>query len=951
MSKKDSRQLVGLCEFGYLDLEGKGQVVGGKWANQTVQPNSSKLIPAQFSNVPSSDSDGYISPKLSSVAEHGSAILPFANPNIGAPQCTFAYGGIMPGASHPYFQLLSAPTQYTYITGEDSSKWIASERGGIIGTSTPEIEDTSLPSFLNNSSLTPIIPVNSITDGYNTSDAPILPTYNIWMLLNGMNDKSVQYQQNLGRTNFSSEHVALRQEPAKDSMYLVLASYNNQKCVIERLYPLSQDTMYSAGCKLYNPKTDNKDTPASVIGLQPTNNCGFQLSFDVSSTSNAGSEIVVVWGDYNGLAAQGLSNAYSSSVSNSAGNIKRGNISLYRLTIQSGEMILEYVHPASQKWSTPIKLKGKFQNENFKVYVHYAGPIMLIGFSEDPSEWNVISPVEDAQDNREYFHVISAEACINVSVTNMVAKFQYAPIAFNNFNPEQVARSEDAKSNIKCTMSVQSQASIDQMKEYFKTSKMYNLTHEEQQKFDGGTTYYPDWRVNFNTDSIVINTGAFDSKNKIVDAQIKFDTTVEGPMFFSVYNTPDESKDDDSIIKKIDVGDATEYLISWKIKNSLACKNKSFLESEATIVLKNLALTEQGRSLLTLLEENILAVKLGGGFKAKPEIFFEGIVERCETEYSKDGSTTTVTCKDLASGILSQIVFPQQYSFESNRYLKVIETCLMISGLYNWYDAPVVTGDTKWEQVLNIRLGTLVTGLDKNPLRGNPLINLQQVINRILELMIHLETIPVLYWNPKKERIVLEKRSKKAICDDLLFLGKIEENVTEIPKNIHGVLTENYTITTYNKGLHTGISLFSINYLGQPLPYKKTYTSENPQSSSEAPSSEKAGWVGFRKIYAEDVTETFIKQYPELKQYGDDFSKSFLMIPYQSITFDVYVSKPLHHYGKFKITTFMSNSNATTESTDAYFYSTVDYDFSKEQNTIKAKIAGENAPSAIYRGF
>ena len=91
--------------------------------------------------------------------------LPPVNSQIGAPRCTFAYGGIEPGAAHPQYNLLKGPTeQYAPNFLGIGLKII--EQTPIV----PQNPDISIPSM-------PFSTNNPF--GANK----VLTTYNVWALV------------------------------------------------------------------------------------------------------------------------------------------------------------------------------------------------------------------------------------------------------------------------------------------------------------------------------------------------------------------------------------------------------------------------------------------------------------------------------------------------------------------------------------------------------------------------------------------------------------------------------------------------------------------------------------------------------------------------------------------------------------------------------------------------
>ena len=95
------------------------------------------------------------------------------------------------------------------------------------------------------------------------------------------------------------------------------------------------------------------------------------------------------------------------------------------------------MHPIKKEY-IPIHLKGpSLSDGEINVYVHFVGPIMLVGFNEDPLDWNVFSAVQDDNQSEQYLYpYIDVDASIALLINNMTTHFQYSPLAFNNFNKD-----------------------------------------------------------------------------------------------------------------------------------------------------------------------------------------------------------------------------------------------------------------------------------------------------------------------------------------------------------------------------------------------------------------------------------------------------------------------------------------------------------------------------------
>ena len=90
-----------------------------------------------------------------------------------------------------------------------------------------------------------------------------------------------------------------------------------------------------------------------------------------------------------------------------------------------------------------------------------------------------------------------------------------------------------------------------------------------------------------------------------------------------------------------------------------------------------------------------------------------------------------------------------------------------------------------------------------------------------------------------------------------------------------------------------------------------------------------------------------------LKNFGERL-KEFMLLPYQRIAFQCYVTRPLKHAGQFQIKTFLTPSGLSSDDEDnnvttgSYLYSEVTYSFTKSNNYILAEVKGEQLPPLAY---
>lgn len=967
---------------------------GGAHAKGWVQDGETRTISRNFMTSirnpgePSVANNMLISQRLVSIPNCAGGVVPVVNTTIGAPMCTFAEGGIGADEQSPYYDLVKGPAASdimydtkAYAPSFDGEATVSAavggdfdeievEASGILGMPCPTMPRAYMDVF------------NELAQ---TSRPTLQKTYNIWRRVSPAAIEGVKLIKNQGPVG-----DAYTQLPGDGDMCLEVQG----NCTLKRLFPMSRDMLYENATVVY-PADRLFKVSSRPVRMRGGANCGFQLHFwhgrprtNVITQNNDTFDgtIVIEWGDEDAADSEDLL-----------------TVSRFRLTLTvNQEPRLEYLHPRTRKFeffsiAGPV-FAPEQQESSYSIYVHYAGPVMLLGFEPNPLTWNCFNPPlsdEKSDDENSIFPpYVSENATIQVTFRYISAKFKYGPIAFNNYHPEnlQVDGLDDdtedlgfVRANFTAPVAKADSIEPTALNEYFVSHRLLDsLSQDEVEALESAPTFYGDWRRDTAYGAELMYTGELTrpaepaagetEQPATCSGRVMFNTTCEGPLFFHVRPPTGAPMPPDPLVKQFSKwGDLTSYLHSWSVDYTLENSNASRLSGSARVTLKNLAATQFGRKVLAFLEENMPTITLGGGF-GSPETFFQGFVVSQQTTRGADGTSTTVLeCRDILSVMLEYLVFPQTYYFDGVRYNDIIRTCIEVVGLDDWYQEQLEiyqgTGDEEEDAVqfanfrraVEIRLATRIShaALSTPVINADPTMNIGQVVDAILDLMLAFNVIPVFYWDHTDGVIRLSWRYDPSFADGLQFVGAPnEENVTFLPNNSaefqHGVLTGDYQERTYNDFLYSDFFIMGFTQYGEPYAAlepedrnsdaysQATIDAINRSFLDNEPLPENLGYIGFPKWYVETQKQMVLLTKDAIRRRARSVY-DVRRKTYQTISFQCHVTKPLHHMGRFYLQTFVGQGTALN--TDMYFYKGVSYSFDKEQNMMTAAIEGETFPA------
>jgi hypothetical protein len=959
----DPRQLKTKVTLSILNAPESG-FFSGEYTSSTATKSQDNL------NVLNSDFEPYYtyengvtepkySQRLKVVSSLQNARIPELNTVISASSCTFAFGAIVPGEVDPVLNRLKGPT---------------------IGYN-PNFVDSPLQGTVSTSDFKsyPEVPKIPFTDVGN-----VLTTYNIWQKKSlgvFISDDAYKY---IGPAIKNTNTGTLR--TVKDPVYGAQVEVTSIQDItlVERIFPTSFDAIYQEGAQVHNPDGTKQDIFAR--GTNGGNSFHLNLSFSNMQENSSAFSL-------------GLTSPRDDNYINSF---------LLDLEIDK-KPILKIYDPELKQYIVQTDIIAPVLDRNnmgsYDIFVHFVGPNMMIGFSPDITRWNTIINLS----GREVF--FSPNTRIALSIKNCNLKFRYSALIFNNFNYSQLQTSLSAKNYITAEIRY-SKEKIKDLGNFLSTinksfeDASYRLNNSPKNTgfndtatstntknpIDKNISYFADLRLIGNQFEPI--TQIFSPKNKSADPdkvtvyfKMIYNTTIEGPAFMQVEvphpgvlaaggaadlgsGGADDYQFSNPLLNSLfyDVGDITSWVETWNISCQAQLSNLSKITKSASITLKNIDSLE-GQKFINAIENNLLVVSIDAGYvTGSLPTFFQGFITN--TSYFRKGndSTFTLDCTDIASFVLENLYFDKNMMLAGMRHDLAIDSILACSGFWSYYsrnNSDFQNGGSIYG--IDLRLNSNSTN-NQDLIKLNPLDKIYEKLGRLLERLNNPYSLPTFRW---AERYGLKLECRNNYVDtDLKFTGLTSNGnaysfnsnssnanyLTNFQTDLHGLLVDDYRITTNVSNLSSGVRVFGVAMTGfladeryspdsvsvANLPLQKQvdllkYLANAPFDSAQAP------YVGFKKYLMWSMQRNEIPDQEVLKRITDSV-ELVSKTPISSISFQCYVTKPLSFHGKFIINVFQGS---VVNATDQYIYQSIDYTYNKANNLITASVKGTNMPISL----
>ena len=973
----DPRQLKTKVTLSILNAPESG-FFSGEYTSTTASKSQDNLNVLNYDFEPYyTYKDGITEPKYSKrlkvLSSLQNARIPEINTAISASSCTFAFGSIVPGEIDPVLNKLRGPSNGY------NPNFIDDVKQGTVQGQSPLYDDFSQH-----------VPKIPFADEDATTGAPVLTTYNIWKVMDGNLDAYKYIGPAVGGVNTGTLRTV------KDKAYGAQIEFTSQNTntQIKRIFPTSFDAAYQDGATIFNP--DGSSAPIKARGIYGNN--GFHINFSVSHMQVNTSAFKIEF------RPQTINDNY---------------INDFYIEFKVDQKpVLKIYDPDIKNYRTQTDLIAPVLDQNtmssYDVFVHFVGPNMLIGFSPDITKWNTIINFG----NREIFCPKDTEVYITLSNTNM--KFRYSALIFNNFNNDQAENFRENYITVEIKYSKKKinpdndpkkiLQFIGVIKNSFEKSA-YRLNYKARNTgfndepnpndptdpvnpIDKNISYFADLRLKGKQFKDVKefkepNYDSADPDKKTVLFKLFYDTTIEGPAFMQI-EVPHPGVLADNGFTNVGVGgggasgykfvnpvlsnlfyivgDITSWVETWNVSCSSELSNLSRIQKTASITLKNLD-SKEGIDYINAIENNLIVVSIQAGYNnmdLKP--FFQGFITN--TSYSRRGndSTFTLTCVDIGTFVLSNLFFEKNMLIAGMRHDLAIDSILASSGFWSYYVRNNFDVDNVSIYGIDLRLNSNSTN-NQDLIKLNPLDKIIEKLDKLLERLNNPYSLPTFRWQ-EGFGFLLECRNNY-VDTDFKFTGltiygneySFDSNSSDqanflanYQKDIHGLLSDEYTITTDMKLLSSGVRVFGTSITGfiaderyspgsvsiDNVPIQAqldllNYLKNAPYAPSQP------SYVGFKKYINWASQRNEIPDYTVLKRITDSI-ELISRTPISTISFSCYVSKPLTFHGKFIINSFV---NGIPNTTDKYVYKSVDYNYNKASNLITATVSGTNLPISL----
>ncbi len=406
----------------------------------------------------------------------------------GAPWSTFLAGTILPGETHPYYNLIRGPKDAPTFQSTSTLEY---------NTDIPEIQDQQYQALNDPLALSinklgePFIPATTFTSSaVEKAGLPVLDTYNIWSIDN-IESQYYDFQKYLGYLPKNSADVN-RLQPyaqtwsyANNSQIHVYASLSQVK--LTRIYPIVKDYAHQ-GKSLYcifDSATGAPQLQKRPVGLTHPTPVGFSLKFSNIVTNNsqpvqvgAGNDanvvnpqIIISWGDLssdqnalNKYNEQKIIGKYSIVLNTNTPPKLYFNIAdpnKQENTFQANQFNIE-LSDLPPITSSDKQTSDKVTSE-YNIYVYFTGEYLMIGSKQEPASWQTIRNQEiiirtdegEEIDRFRLFHNLKEipNAKINIQAQFCNFVFSYGPALFKpqdnqNIPANSSSTNERATSNL-----------------------------------------------------------------------------------------------------------------------------------------------------------------------------------------------------------------------------------------------------------------------------------------------------------------------------------------------------------------------------------------------------------------------------------------------------------------------------------------------------------------------
>ena len=789
----------------------------------------------------------------------------------------------------------------------------------------------------------------------------------------------------------------------------------NTESVIKRVFPVSKDAIYDQNApylfptlvpgnilstELVKPWSEaTYPTPADTqyfaydeIKSTGGDNCGFHIRISGITMNGTDSRIKIELEDES--TTKKNDTIYGLSITLKPDQVPIIEYKYYKSSTNNGLNYKSYVRSLSD-----VKLPI-FDHRNPKgtdIYVHFVGPIIMIGFDQQINTWLSINPEESGSTVIEPFFS-KGNTYIKLRALNTSFKMRYSAIMFRNLDYANGFVDLGATSPTRNKYVQNSYILADFTSSPTKTANLSAanlLTTFTNNKYlgkyatvynslqDKVVSYFGDWRNPNTTATRDFNyTEIYDSQALYQTyvrraGKLYYNNYIESPLYLS-FESSNTIAAPPELLQPILNGNLSPYVTDWNFRVSSENPNFSQIVKSGSISLANLDTDAYGLRILELLEHNIIAVSISAGYGDVLEPYFDGVITNVSTSRRGSGSRTTLTVQDLTTYIFDNVYFDYMVPFGTRTLKTSIQACMNFSGFADWFkietNAELLPTDLKSTgkiDGLSLRINPNAAS-NQDVIKASPVDKILPKLSGFLNKLNALGNQATFRWDEKQKLFILDARYLY-LDDDLKFTGidnvvpgttsgqKI--NVTPT-RNIstpdwHGLITDDFVIDTNLDSLAYGVNTYgitsgvigSVSYATDEQFHAASLSlasKNNVVNSLVNTASVPAGYIGFRKYIKDSYDQNELPS-DQLVKFKHDQNVQIIRTPFHSLSFSCYVTKPLKAHGVFVVKVFVDNSavNPVYNITDKYIYKSIDYRYSKSTNTITANVQGFAQPWTI----
>lgn len=657
----------------------------------------------------------------------------------GAPYCTFIEGSLV-NKTHVFYDLIKGPTDAVTYPPSSTLEFVQNQPVILnqffqsLNTQESRLFNTLGEAFIPGTSKT--------SNAIESLKLPTLTSYNIWSIDNiaGSEDGDkllyFNYEEYLGFVPKNGIPVDKVQPYAQTWSFTDTAQIqvyaSNSQVSLTRMYPINKDYAHDpkASYLIFNAVNNESFLEKNPIGLsKEASPVGFVIKFSsvvlsnnppVQATSDstvvASPRMIISWGDLeadeeklqNEYTAKGIVGKYTLELSPNQPprlfvNINDSVINNVNVSANGNSVELNNLKPLV---SSDYNSGSKTPND-YMLFVYYTGPYLMIGNSQNPSEWQTVGNIpaqlkntDSKFETKTLKHNLNQDARIRMQAQYMNFVYSYGPPLFSPHDDQNIpALTEDVPNTLNFAEgyftheSGESAPTPETIQKNIVNNAASTFQDTNDVGYIGGATAYHDIRAEIKPEDYGVSIQDISAnsyhykitmpKNLGGNVFNKFmPTEAPEPDIKNTYTFYDLNiQDGSSEVSDVLSNSVTSLSISKKIDNDSA----SVLTSSLNIEFLNLNKSEDGLKIIQFMRQNVCSIRVSAGYGTLYP-FFEGMVGEIKVTESLDKSVISVGATDLLTALFldpSTLIMSRQIMQFPGMRLKDIVNSLVYNSELN----------------------------------------------------------------------------------------------------------------------------------------------------------------------------------------------------------------------------------------------------------------------------